>query len=363
MTFRRLSVLICAVLLLCMTVLPVFAVSYPNPDSFFADETSKLSDSTKRSLIQTNTALQKDTGCTIGVCAVPAAYISSTSIGNYARAIFRNWQMGEGVLILISVDAANEDNNDYYVLQSKGVESVATNDVLSDINLNYMEEDFAAGNIDRAVQNVITKLSMTLTAGMPSLSSASTKEASGETGSSFGKAVVGFFKFILYVILILGVAFVALFVAAMFNDDANNFMQTYIFRRKPKKQGTGVDMNGYYDERLYGNGNAARGQQNSRNAQGAGSTANRRNPQNRGQQPYQNGQRVNQNSRQPGTRQYNGNNGGQQNRSVNANGQNGANRRPVSGDTQNYNIVGNTRPANDNASTRQFTINGNRNNY
>ena len=53
-----------------------------------------------------------------------------------------------------------------------------------------------------------------------------------EKGTPAGNAIVGFFKFLLWVVIIAAVLFVGVFVWAMFNEDVAALLQKYIFRRK-----------------------------------------------------------------------------------------------------------------------------------
>lgn len=246
-------VLFAAVLVFGSAVQVFAATSYPKPDNNVADDAGVLSESTIRSIQKTNESLAVDVGATIAVCTVSTT--GNEDIATYARNVFKEWNLGEGVLLLI----ASDDEN-YYFVQSVGVDDVLTNEVLEQIRDDYLEEDFAAGNIDRGVSKCVTKLTSALNAGLASSSNdTSGSDASGEKaadsenkekGTTIGGVIVGFFKFILYVVLIAIVLFVALFIWAMFNDDVAALMQRYIFRRGSTSQYRMPAE--YYDDRLYG---------------------------------------------------------------------------------------------------------------
>lgn len=226
-----------------MLSLPVFAATYPKPKNNVADEAGVLSESTIRAIQTANKTLEVDAGCTIAVCTVDTT--GDTDISEYARGVFKEWKLGEGVLLLI---AKNDEN--YYFVQSVGVENVLTNEELEAIRDEYLEEDFASGNIDRGVNKCVTKLKTVLTAGITAAADNKNTDEnkSEEKGTTAGSVIVGFFKTILYIILIAIVLFVAFFIYAMFNDDAAAILQKYIFRRgQPQKM-----PEEYYDERLYG---------------------------------------------------------------------------------------------------------------
>ena len=143
-----------------LTVLPVLAAAYPKPKNNVADEAGVLSESTIRAIETANKTLELDTGTTIAVCTVDTT--GESDIAEYARGVFKEWKLGEGVLLLIA-----KDDKNYYFVQSVGVESVLTNDVLKSIRDEYLEEDFEAGDINRGVNKCVTKLKNVLTAGIP----------------------------------------------------------------------------------------------------------------------------------------------------------------------------------------------------
>lgn len=250
---RSVMIVFFAVTLIFGSAVQVFAATkYPEPDKNVADTAGVLSESTIRSIQKTNESLKVDVGATIAICTVSTT--GDEDISTYARNVFKEWKLGEGVLLLI----ASDDEN-YYFVQSVGVDDVLTNEVLEQIRDDYLEEDFSAGNIDRGVSKCVTKLTSALNAGLSSSSTDTNDKSSDEKsddgenkekGTTIGGIIVGFFKFILYVALIAVVLFAALFVWAMFNDDVAALMQRYIFRRGSSNQYRMPEE--YYDDRLYG---------------------------------------------------------------------------------------------------------------
>lgn len=227
-----------------LTALPVLAAAYPKPKNNVADEAGVLSESTIRAIETANKTLELDTGTTIAVCTVDTT--GESDIAEYARGVFKEWKLGEGVLLLIA-----KDDKNYYFVQSVGVESVLTNDVLKSIRDEYLEEDFEAGDINRGVNKCVTKLKNVLTAGITSANTSNntTDAAAAEpTGTTFGSVVAGIFKTILWIVLIAVVLLVAFFVLAMYNEDAAALFRKYILR-KPDNRRMPEE---YYDERLYG---------------------------------------------------------------------------------------------------------------
>lgn len=361
---------LCVTLLMlgCMifgAVLPVAAVSYPKPDNKVADEAKVLSESTVRSIQKANQDLT-DVGASIAVCTVKTT--GDTKIDEYARGLFKDWKLGEGVLLLIAVDDEN-----YFFVQSVGVDKIITNEVLATVRDSSLEEDFAAGNIDRGVLKTVSRLSMLLVSALENTVSDEGDEntdtdeetdADENKGTTFGSVIVGIFKFILVLVLIVVVLFAALFAAALFNDDCaeifSNIWQNFILRKGRNSKKTYSMPSEYYDERLYGN----RPQNAQRRPNPNNSNANRRPPQygqnrqpnrpqsqsgqNRPQNPQYNGQaRRNQYYNADGTPRQPRSNQNQQNR------QNGYRQNP--NDQQN---AANQYGAQFGDETRQFTIPG-----
>lgn len=282
-------------LIVTMTVLPVFAaVSVPKYTEYYiADDAGLLSEGTVHNVAKNNQTLFDKNGTSIGICTVKD--IGDEAIGDFARRVYENWKMVEGVLIVVvGEESADPRLNNYHLIQSTGVEDTITNETLEAIRADYMEADFAAGNIDRAVYSAATKLTTMLSEiEDPDAPAAGTaEEENDETsekdedkkseGTTAGGIIVGFLKFVLITALILIALFIILFAVAMFNDDAAELMQKYVFQRGK----TSSVPSDFYDERLYGTNHQIqqRGRQNAQRAQ-----QNRQQyPQNRayGQQQY-----------------------------------------------------------------------------
>lgn len=275
-TKRCLGISILALLLTLVLVLPVFA-AYPQPVDYISDESGVLSTTTKDALVTANEKLYATRNARIGICIVDS--VGEEDIASYARNIFTDWNMSDGVLLVIDRGSKN-----YFAVQSVDIDKIVTDEVLKDILSNYLEEDFDAGNTDRGVMKTILKLDEFMTANLTATGTTvgsdteSTADTAAETDadgnpvneqSGFVRGIGIFFKVILWLILIAAVAVGGLFVAALFNDTAMAIFRTYILRKHDAPRYAVGDN---YDERLYGQ---KRPQQN------------RQNPQRR-QQPYYN---------------------------------------------------------------------------
>jgi len=220
------------------------AAAYPKYDNYVGDEAGILSEHTVRTLRKYNETLKKDLGVSISVGTVKTT--DGVEIGEYTRGLFKKWNLGDGILILIALD-----DEDFYFVQSKNLENLITNEDLAEVRDKFFEEDFTAGNIDRGILKTVTQMSSMLVSELEEAAEAEAKEEeeSGEKkGTTAGSVIVGICIFFLCVVLIAVVGFAALFVAALFNDECAEFMRTKIFRR-----GQSRNLSYHYDERLYGN--------------------------------------------------------------------------------------------------------------
>ena len=273
-TKRCFGLSLLALLLTLVLVLPVFA-AYPQPVDYISDESGVLSTTTKDALVTANEKLYATRNARIGICIVDS--VGDEDIASYARNVFTDWNMSDGVLLVIDRGSKN-----YFAVQSVDIDKIVTDEVLKDILSNYLEEDFDAGNTDRGVMKTILKLDEFMTANLAATGttvggeSESTADTTAETDadgnpvtkqSGFVRGIGIFFKVILWLILIAALAVGGLFVAALFNDTAMAIFRTYILR---KHDAPHYAVGDNYDERLYGQKRP--GQQ-------------RQNPQRR-QQPY-----------------------------------------------------------------------------
>jgi len=281
------------VLTVAIAVLPVFAVSVPRHENYIADDAKILSEGTVRNITKNNETLWDANGTAIGICTVKS--LGDEAIGDFAARVYKEWEMVEGVLIVVAVeDSSNPNVNNFFLLQSTGVQDVITNADLETLRNDYMETDFAAGNIDRAVFGTATKLTAMLSEVKDPDAAAVTEDENTDDqtgdkeedkdseGTTAGGIIVGVLKFILVIALILIALFVLLFVIAMFNEDVAELMRKYVFQRG-KTNSVSSD---FYDERLYGTNHQIQ-QRGRQNAQRAAQQNRQRPPQNRSYNPSQ----------------------------------------------------------------------------
>lgn len=284
--FRRIASLVLCVLLFVTLAIPAFA-AYPSHKDFISDPDNILSDTTTAAILSANDALFQSKEVKIAVCLTDST--GSESITDFSRNLFSKWEMCDGVLLVLDTTAQT-----YFAVQSVDIDDIVTNAVLSDILAGNMEEEFAAGNTDRAVMKTITALSQFMSSSLPAPEGAENADTPVPETDENGEPVeekepsgfVKFMKAILWLIIIAVVLAAGIFVLAMFNDDIADLLRTYIFHKAPAQPMNHAD---YYDDRLYGNQNTGRrNPQNPYNPNGYNGQRGQgqyRNPQQRQQAP------------------------------------------------------------------------------
>jgi len=253
--FRRLSLLALCVTLILTLAIPAFA-AYPSHKDFISDPDSVLSDTTTAAILSANDALYQSREVKIAVCLTDST--GSESITDFSRNLFSEWEMCDGVLLVLDTTAQT-----YFAVQSVDIDDIVTNAVLSDILAGNMEEEFAAGNTDRAVMKTVTALSQFMSTNLPAPEGAENTETPVPETDENGEPVeekepsgfVKFMKVILWLIIIAVVLAAGIFVLALFNDDVADLLRTYVFRRGTAQPVSHAD---YYDDRLYGSQNTGR---------------------------------------------------------------------------------------------------------
>ena len=260
---NKIKTVLCAVItavLVFSLAIPALA-DYPKAENYVADDAGVLAENTVRALKKSNETMKNDYGVVVAVCTVKST--GDTPIGEYARAVFTEWKMGEGVLLLI----VSEDQ-DYYIVQSTGLRDIITNEQLILVRNDYLEPDFATGNIDRGVQKSATKLTSIIERGLQKKAQddAENPDANAE-GTALGDIIVIALEVFLYISLGIVAIGALLFVLGIFFDPVADFTSRYIFgplfNRKKKQRYVPED---YYDERLYGKRPVERARQPQRRA-------------------------------------------------------------------------------------------------
>ena len=119
---RCLGITILALLLTVLLIFPVFA-AYPQPVDYISDESGVLSTTTKDALVTANEKLYATRNARIGICIVDS--VGDEDIASYARNVFTDWNMSDGVLLVIDRGSKN-----YFAVQSVDIDKIVTDEVL-----------------------------------------------------------------------------------------------------------------------------------------------------------------------------------------------------------------------------------------
>lgn len=242
--------------LMLMLMLSVSVLAYPSHKDFISDPDNILSESTTDAILSANEALFRSKEVRIAVCLTDST--DGETISDFSRTLFSKWKMCDGVLLVLDTTAQT-----YYAVQSVDIDDIVTNTVLADILAESMEEEFSAGNIDRAVMKTVTSLSQFMSSNLPAPEGAEAPAETTEDGPPVEeeKEPNGFVKFmrvVLWLIIIAVILGAGVFVLALFNDDVGDFVRTYVFRKGTVQPIQPSYHNDYYDDRLYGGQNQGR---------------------------------------------------------------------------------------------------------
>lgn len=125
-------------------------------DFYAYDEAGVLTQETKDYIVAKNNSLCGQCGSQIVVACVKTT--GNTTIGEYAQAMFKSWEIGDaatnnGVLLMLAID-----DNDYYMLQGDGIKTSFPTGEIRVILADDMEPDFAVGDYNAAVTKTFDRI-------------------------------------------------------------------------------------------------------------------------------------------------------------------------------------------------------------
>ena len=196
-------------------------------DQCVVDDANMLSADTESWLNSVNGILQSQcSGATIAVLTLDGVGNSTTEV--CAQTAFNTWGVGSktennGVLILLVRQTPQYSDGDYFMLLGTGLQGTDLEKQVSTILQNDMEDDFAAGNYDAAIQRTVLTVSDDLaglyntSVSLPAVGAAGNTQggttndtnggwdASPEAvrGSTFGEIIGGILSTILMIVLCL----------------------------------------------------------------------------------------------------------------------------------------------------------------
>ncbi len=148
---KWIAAILLSVLFLCWPM-AAFAVVEAPADIYVGDYANVLNEETEQYIISQNQHLAQATGAQIVVITVD--FLDGMDIEDYAYTIFNDWGIGDaeknnGLLLLLAIGEEN-----YWVMQGKGLEGVLSSGMLGDYLYEYLEPDFAIGDYDAGVYKV-----------------------------------------------------------------------------------------------------------------------------------------------------------------------------------------------------------------
>ncbi len=156
MTLKRLSAVLLALLLTVASALAAPQVVQPTEDFYVNDSANVLSDEVEGLIVLNNDALYAACGAQIVFVTVPTT--GTASIEDYAYTLFNSWGIGSsdknnGLLLLMAID-----DDDYWLVQGKGIQDYITSGDLDDMLYNDLEPDFAAKDYSAGAEKLFTAL-------------------------------------------------------------------------------------------------------------------------------------------------------------------------------------------------------------
>lgn len=130
------TVLVISLTLLMSLLFSVAVFAYPSHEDFVSDAAVILDEDTEEAIIKASEKLFESKNTRIAVCTVLTT--DGESAKEYATKLFKKWDIGNGVLLLLAID-----DDTYYAVQSKSISDVLTEDELSDILNSVLEPAFA----------------------------------------------------------------------------------------------------------------------------------------------------------------------------------------------------------------------------
>ena len=186
-------------------------IPQPTEQFYVADYANVLTQETRDHIVMRNDELFAQTGAQIIVATID--FLDGYEIEDYAYAMFNEWKIGDkekqnGVLLLLVIGEEN-----YWVMQGKGLESTLSSSVLKNILMDDMEPYFAVGDYNTGVYQTFESIHKALEGNYGSIVDTPNSNNQGSTNSnSEGNAFVivggillelfGYFFFILIILMV-----------------------------------------------------------------------------------------------------------------------------------------------------------------
>jgi len=146
-----------AAIIFALTVIaPASAIVSQSEEFYVADYAGVLTDSTKQDIIDTNDALEHNTGGQIVVVTVE--YLDGLFADEYAVSLMNDWGVGDadknnGMLLLLATEESKA-----WLTQGAGIDTAFDSDKIDSLLDNYFWDDFDNREFDSAVSALFAQL-------------------------------------------------------------------------------------------------------------------------------------------------------------------------------------------------------------
>lgn len=144
-----------------MSILMSTAVfAYPSHDDFVCDKAVILDEETEENIKDASESLVETKNTRLAVCTVLTT--GKESAKEYATALFKEWEIGNGVLLLLVIE-----DDTFYAVPSNSVSEVLTQDKLAEILNSTLEPRFAEKEYAEGALKTVNALSVFLNNNLP----------------------------------------------------------------------------------------------------------------------------------------------------------------------------------------------------
>ena len=159
-SFLKVISIVAAAIILSITLTISIAAAYPRHTDFVSDKAVIIDEKTESKIIEASKKLFKERGVRIAVCTVLDT--DGETIEHFGSELFKEWEIGDGVLILLSI---NDDN--FYAVQSNSLSEYLSAKELKHILNMSLEPAFAAKDYSKGVGETVNALSNHLSGSVP----------------------------------------------------------------------------------------------------------------------------------------------------------------------------------------------------
>ncbi len=198
-TGKRKLLTFIAALLAGLTIFTASVFAYPEHTDYISDSATVLDETCETSVKAASDTLYQTKGCRVAVCTIDTT--GTEEISAYAANLFKEWEIGSGVLLLI---VTTDDT--YYAVQSSDISDVLTNSVLSELLNTNLEASFAAKEYSAGVSATVTAVANYLKTNLP----ADFKASETKSGGGMPTALKVILILILIVVILGGIGYLVL---------------------------------------------------------------------------------------------------------------------------------------------------------